>query len=59
MLGTSGSTSVPGRYLTNTAALEGLTTFDSGSLLGSTICTSATTTPSISDNVCDSCCETP
>ncbi len=59
MLGSSAVTLAVGRYLMNTEALDGLTTLASGSLLGSTICTLATATPSMRDSVCDSCCDTP
>ncbi|KGC39574.1 type III secretion apparatus lipo, YscJ/HrcJ family domain protein [Burkholderia pseudomallei] len=48
-----------GRYLMNTEADEGFATCASGSLFGSTMCTRATTTPSIFDSVSDSSCDTP
>jgi len=48
-----------GRYFTNTDALEGLLSCAIGSLLGSTMCTRAVTTPSIWLSVSESSCETP
>jgi hypothetical protein len=57
--GTSAPISESRRYLMNTAADDGLMVCASGSLFGITICTRATSTPSIFESVDDNSCEVP